>query len=455
MKVLLIRPDREDIHLDRRGHNFRLGDMHQPIGLLYLGAMLEQHGVEVEICDEVVDERSFDHIERFRPDIVGITVTSMMMPKAGQITAFAKERGCQVILGGPHISARPRQSLERSGAHVAVLGEGEYTIVEICEGRELADIPGIAYWKGCEVVLTASREPIQDLDALPLPARHLVDLNNYRNDVEVGFPLEGKEIMIRILTARGCPYRCTNCCSHVVFGRKHRTRDPARVVDEMEAAIRKYGIHTFTFIDDNLPLKQANIEELCRLIIQRRLKVKWCCYARVGTSLQTLRLMKQAGCRLIAYGVESGSPRIIKYLNKRIERSQVVETFDLARQVGIRTKAFFIIGLPVETEEDFQQSVELAKTINPNILWASIFMPLPGSALYEDLTEEETSRIDWNKASFFHTDDEVLAGRHRRFLTEFYFSFRYLRTLLKMLSYADIVHYMRIARVYLGMLAAG
>ena len=454
MKVLLIRPDRADVHLDKRGHEDRLGDMHQPIGLLYLGAMLVARGVEVVVCDEIVDQDAFEAMAHHKPDLVGISLTSMMMPRAVEISARARQAGYKVVLGGPHPSAMPHQSLEETGADIAVIGEGEYTIVDICQGVDLADIPGIAYRApDGELKTTAPRPPIEDLDALPLPARNLLELRRYRNDIEMGFPLRPGEMMLRILTARGCPFPCTNCCSHTVFGRKHRARSPEDVVDEMAAAMSEYGIRTFTFIDDNLPLNEATLSRMCQLILERGMDVRWSCYARVGTSVETLRLMKASGCALIAYGVESGSPRVLEYLNKRITLDQVVRTFDAAREVGLRTKAFFIIGLPVETEQDFQMSVELARRINPDLLWASIFYPLPGSAIYEQMSEQERQRLDFREASFFHTNDPELAARHKRFLTDYYFSPRFARNMLGMLSYADILHYLRIGRVYLKTVA--
>ncbi len=453
MKVLLIRPDRADVHLDKRGHEDRLGDMHQPIGLLYLGAMLEAEGIETAVCDEIVDQDAFEAMARYQPDLVGISLTSMMMPRAVEITERAKQAGHTVVLGGPHPSAMPAESLLETGADIAVIGEGEYTIVELCQGKELAEVQGIAHRDGDQVKLTAPRPPIADLDALPLPARHLLELRRYRHDVEMGFPLLPGELMLRILTARGCPFPCTNCCSHTVFGREHRARSPELVVDEMQAAMGQYGVRTFTFIDDNLPLNEATLSRICHLILERGLDVRWSCYARVGTSKETLRLMKAAGCALIAYGVESGSPRVLASLNKRITPEQVTRTFDATREVGIRTKAFFIIGLPEETEQDFQMSMALARRINPDLLWASIFYPLPGSALYDGMSPAERERLDFRKASFFRTDDPVLAARHKRFLTDYYFSPRFVRNMLGMLSYADILHYLRIARVYLRTVA--
>ena len=155
MKVLLIRPDRADVHLDKRGHEDRLGDMHQPIGLLYLGAMLEAEGIETAVCDEIVDQDAFEAMARYQPDLVGISLTSMMMPRAVEITERAKQAGHTVVLGGPHPSAMPAESLLETGADIAVIGEGEYTIVELCQGKELA---GQGDLSGAREKLTTARD---------------------------------------------------------------------------------------------------------------------------------------------------------------------------------------------------------------------------------------------------------------------------------------------------------
>lgn len=451
MKILLIRPDRLDIHLDTRNHTKRLGDLHQPIGLLYLAAMLEKEQAEVKICDEVADDNSREIIDKFVPDVVGITVTSPLMPRASQIAAYAKQKGCKVLLGGPHVSALPIESLKESKADAVAVGEGEYTIRELCSGESWNNIKGIAYWRDSEPVLNQLREQLTDLDELPFPARHLVDFQKYKGDIEFGFPLKSGDTMLRVLSARGCPFYCTNCCSHKVFGRKHRLRNPGKIITEIEEAIQKWNIKTFTFIDDDFTLNRDHLQQICQLLIAKKLEIKWSCYARVGTSLESLQLMKQAGCRLVAYGVESGSPEVLKRLNKQIGLAEIINTFKNARQAKIRTKAFFIIGLPGEDETEFKKSLSLASKLKPDFLWASIFMPLPGSQIYNDMGGYEKVKVNWGTDSFFHSENKLLEKRHKQFLTTYYFSLRYLKTFLKFLSLADIRYYLQMFRVYITM----
>lgn len=451
MKLLLIRPDRPETHLDDRNRSLqRLGDMHQPIGLLYLATMLARKNIPVRICDEQIAENHQEMISAFRPDLVGITVTSPLMPKVAAITAYAKEKGCKVVLGGPHISALPAESLRQTKADVAVCGEGEYTIVDLCEQKVWDTIAGIAYWKNNEVTLNKKREPIADLDGLPFLSRELVDVQKYKYDTELGFPLKPGELMFRILTSRGCPFCCSNCASHSIFGRKHRFRSPENIVAEIEEIKTKWHVRSFTFIDDDFTLNRQHLHNLCHLIIKKQLNIQWVCIAKVGLSYIDMSLMKEAGCQMIGFGIESGSPKILSAIKKELNLADALSTFHDARKAGLKTRAFFIVGLPGEEEADFQKSVQFAYKLKPTYLWASIFLPLPGSDLYQNLPPDKKNSINWNQQnSYFYSSEKILQQRHRTFLKRYYVRPGYFKTFFRHCSLRDLNYFWRMFLVYL------
>ena len=448
MKVLLVRPDRTGMHLDTRNHLKRFGDLHQPLGLLYLAAMLDKERVTVNICDEIVGDSFSEMIVNLSPDIVGITVTSPLMTRAVELVAVAKKRGIRVILGGPHISALPRESLKESGADAVVIGEGEYTIVELCSKDDWSNIKGIAYWRNGELVSNQLRSPVDNLDILPFPARHILDFRKYYSDVEFGLPLRKNEKLMRILSSRGCPYQCTYCASHCVFGRKLRLRSAKNILDEIEEARAKWGVKAFMFADDAFTVSSSRLREISQLIIDKRLGIQWGCFSRVGLTPEMMKLMKKAGCKIIGFGVETGSPDILKIIKKDINIKEVVDTFGDARKVGIKTKAFFIVGLPGEREKEFRESMSLACRINPTYLWASIFIPLPGSNIYKEMDESGKIHIDWGKRSFFYTKDKVLMNRHRRLIRRFYLRPIYILNVLRYFSPEDLAYFLRMLKTY-------
>lgn len=448
MKVLLVRPDRSGMHLDTRDHLKRFGDLHQPLGLLYLAAMLAEEKITVNICDEIVGDNFSEMVNIFNPDIVGITVTSPLMSRVVELTAIAKKNGIRVIIGGPHVSALPGESLKESGADAAVIGEGEHTIVELCDKDDWSGIKGIAYRKNGELILNLLREPIENLDMLPFPARHILDFSKYHSDIEFGLPLKKNEKLMRILSSRGCPHQCTYCASHCVFGRKLRLRSARNILDEVEEARQKWGVNVFMFADDAFTSSSSRLREISQLIIDKRLDIRWGCFSRVGLTPEIMQLMKKSGCRIIGFGVETGSPDILKAIKKDINIKEVVDTFKNAKKLGIKTKSFFIVGLPGEGEKEFKESMELACKINPAYLWASIFVPLPGSSIYKEMDESEKIHIDWGKRSFFYTKDRVLMNRHRRLIRRFYLRPIYILNMLRYFSPEDLIYFLRMLKTY-------
>jgi len=449
MKVLLIRPAKEEIFLDARSYRERLGEKHQPLGLMYLATMLSKEGHDVSISDELVDDNSERILEKYDPDIVGITVTTPMMDRARELSRFAKERGKRVILGGPHVSAIPTEVLEESDADIAVFGEGEYTILEVCSSKKPNDIEGIAFKNpDGSIKKNPPRKLIEDLDALPFPSREHISLDKYiESEFELGFPLKKGDSLMRMFTSRGCPYLCTFCASHNVFGRKFRTRSIDNIIEEMQLLIQRYGYKNFVFMEDHFALKDERVIMFCEKVLERLPKIRWLCSARADISPNTLKLMKEAGCEMISFGVESGSEKILRAIKKKMDLDTIRKTFRVCRKIGIRTKTTWIIGVPGEDEDDFKRTVKFACEINPNYIWVSIFYPLPGTEAYKRLLEQNRP-VNTNTVSYFHSDDPVIQRRHREFLRKFHIRFGFLKNVLFSLSWAEKVDLFRMAKAY-------
>lgn len=357
-----------------------------PLGLAYLAAALEEAGAEVRVLDLVVhpysEERLASLLEEFQPQIVGITAVTMTVDHAMGVLAEVRRTHPHIVtvMGGPHVSFSARETLQACPAlDIAVIGEGERTIVELVRaaagGRGVGDINGIAFRDGGRVRISARREFIADLDSLPPPARHLLPLGRYR---ALGMP-------ISMTTTRGCPHQCIFCVGRKMVGSRVRYRSPQRVVDELEA-LSGLGFHQVNIADDLFTADRRHCTAVCDEILRRGLKVKWTSFARVDTvSEEVLSRMKAAGCAAVSFGVESANREILKTIKKRITPEQVVEAVRMCARTGVTPFASFILGLPGETPETIQESMEFGRQMKElGLLYGfHLLAPFPGTEVRE------------------------------------------------------------------------
>lgn len=439
MKVVLVRPSdlpKEEIFKKE------VAGLYPSLGLLYLASSLENEGVDVRLCDELTTEDPAEIISSEKPDWVGITICTPMVKRARDIVQIAQNHHCRTMIGGPHVTALPKESLSETGADLAVAGEGEQVIVDILQNRTPSSIPGVTYIDHGVVKTNASRKWIKEIDSLAFPARHHIDWNQYQGTSEFGFPIRRGERWTNLISSRGCPFECTFCSGPLIFGKKIRTRSAQNIIEELTEVIDRWGVRNFTFSDDTFALNENHAQEFCRGVLKAGLDIKWSCYSRVGLSTETIALMKKAGCALIGLGVESGSKRILRKTKKNIQRDVVINTFENLKKAGIKTKAFFIVGLPGEEQEDFEESLKLAIKLRPTYLWLSIFLPLPGTESYHDSGTN-------NGGSFLSTNDPVIDKRHKQFLRRFYFHPTYLKTMLRLFSIHEWSYFFNMLKTYL------
>jgi anaerobic magnesium-protoporphyrin IX monomethyl ester cyclase len=260
-----------------------------------------------------------------------------------------------------------------------VLGEGEETIVELSrasqKGKRWETIKGIVYREGCQIKTTEPRPFIKDIDALPEPARHLIPLGRYR---ALGLP-------VSITTSRGCPFQCIFCVGRKMVGANVRYRNPKKIVDEL-AKLNRLDFQQINFADDLFTASNRHCMGVCDEIIQRGLKIQWTSFARVDTvSPQILGRMKKAGCTAVSFGVESGSPEILKRIKKGITLNQVFTAVKMCTDAGITPQASFILGLPGETPETLQETVEMGRRLKEmGVLHGfHLLAPFPGTDVRE------------------------------------------------------------------------
>lgn len=376
MKIALTRP------------NYHSHLITPQLGLGYISSYLKERGFRSSIIDGL--NLGLTHAEIAQrcahADLVGINCLSDYYPKVVELTKVLKDRGKIVVIGGPHASVLPRETLIGTGCDYVVVGEGEETMYELASALvrkgPVASIAGLMSREGS----TFTKRPyIKDLDSLPFPDWLEMDPRTYKKAPHGGFV---KRFPVAPITStRGCPYECTFCASPEIWGRRIRYRSPKNVVDEIERLVEEFGVKEIHFEDDNLTLKTSHVEGICELILERRIKVSWATPngIRVDTiTPRLLKLMKRSGCYFIAFGIESGNEPILKKIKKETDLATITHAVHEAHNAGLLTQGFFIFGLPGETEKTIQNSLDYAKSIPLDKAQFLLLDLLPGSRLWQE-----------------------------------------------------------------------
>ena len=388
MKVLFINPPRENelvgnnpaIIDEERGYN-------PPLGLLYLGGYLKKYSDhEVEVIDAQVEELSYprlkERIREARPDVVGIGAMTFTILDVLQTAGLVKEISpdIPVVIGGVHAFEYPMETIKLPGIDFVLGGEGEKITLDLIQQlsgpRRFETVAGLTYLEGGEVKQNPPPPLLQDLDTLPFPDRTLTPYRHYNSVVAKRSPIT------TMFTSRGCPFHCA-FCSRPHLGKSFRYRSAANVVDEMEECL-KLGIHEILVYDDTFTVNLARAGAVCNEIIKRDLDIGWDIRARVDCmDEKLLRKLKEAHCERIHYGVEAGTERILKVLNKGITLDQVRKTIAQTQAAGIQTLAYFMIGAPTETREEVMRTIDFALEIDPDFVHITILTPFPSTAIYD------------------------------------------------------------------------
>ena len=360
-------------------------ELYPSLGLLTLGAYLRDAGIDVRMVDLTFerDARPVRRaLERFRPDVVGVHTKTLTTQRSVDIARTAREVGAWSVAGGPDAASRTEFYLAQ-GFDAVVPSEGEATLRELAvarhAGRDVAGLAGLVTRSGTHLVRGAARPFLKELDALPLPAWDLVDMEGYLGRWE----RSTGERRAAVLTSRGCPFDCS-WCSKPTFGRSFRQQSPERVMAELRRLKERYRVDYVRFCDDVFGVSRAWIDDLLDRMIAESLDLKFECLARVDLlKPELLKRMREAGLERVYVGVESGSQKMLDLMNRGTKLSQVERTADALRREGIRQFWFLMLGYPGETLEDIEATLRLFRRFSPDEYSVSIAVPIPGTRFHE------------------------------------------------------------------------
>jgi len=391
MRVLLVNPESE-VWSSRK---------HIPLGLGYLASSLRENGHEPYIFDMAVeDEPLAAEIERAeeagRPyHLVGITATTPLIEDAWKAARIAKKYGLPTLLGGPHLMLLPLESMEKPEVDFVLQGEAEFTIVELVDalenGKDLGRVPGLYWRKDGKVIVNPPAQLVQDLDTIPFPAHDLYKIEKYTNLQPLTDGLDKHARSYTIITSRGCPYHCTYC-SKPITGDTWRGRSVDNIIEEWRWLVKGLGATEIGVTDDIWNLKRDRAKELCRRLIEEGLNtVPWVTVHGMkvnNTDQELFHLMKAAGCKRVGFGVESGDPWILKHVIKKSQTLDMVrDAFRWAKNAGLQTMGFFIFGMPHETEETMERTIQFALELDPDLANFMLAAPFPGTELWNMVVE--------------------------------------------------------------------
>jgi anaerobic magnesium-protoporphyrin IX monomethyl ester cyclase len=363
-----------------------------PVGLCYIQSYLLSKGMASKIIDlEVTSQvKLLKDFKKDKPSVVGISCFTDNRQYAFETARILKRAnpGVKIILGAHHASSMYRQILdELPEVDVIAIGEGELTFYDLIKAMksktDLNKVDGIAFREGCEIVETKPRAPIMDLDKLPFPSYKDLDITMYK------WNFNGANVTsYDIVTSRGCPNACTYCSSSSFWGHRWRFRSSKNVVDEIEQINKKYGISHFRIVDDNFTAGKSRAIEICKEIIARDLKINFWIQGRVGSLAnedEYAQWLRKAGCYLVAFGIESGSQKILDRINKRQTVKQIIDACRSCKKAGIKINAYFMVGNPGETWRTVLESRDVIKKIQPDEIGVSITQIYPGTEIYDSI----------------------------------------------------------------------
>lgn len=353
-----------------------------PLGLMYIASVLQKNNIPVKITDLCFIDRNNWREAIGHADIYGMTVFSSSLYLAKEVAAIAKENNPtgKVVVGGPHPTSLPEETSEFFD--YVVKGEGEFALLNL--DRSILKEP-----------------QIQHLDVLPLPARDLVNLHMYTRKVS-GMKATS------ITTSRGCPYSCVFCCKDV-FGHKVRYFSIPRVIDEIKGIIADYGIRAFIFYDDTFALDRKRFYPLCEEL--RKLNIVFRCNGDVrNNTYADFQVLYDAGCREIAFGIESGSQEILDRINKgsTVENNKVA--IHNAKMAGLTVKAFLMVGNPGESAQTIEDTKKFMKETNPDQYTLFTFIPLPGCAVWKNPKKYGVRILNKDYKNYFNIAGNNVGG---------------------------------------------
>jgi radical SAM superfamily enzyme YgiQ (UPF0313 family) len=401
-KVLLVRPFIREYVNSQSADSFESSiGLVPPLNLCYLAASLEENGVKVSIFDCEAGKTEADFIQEIKtkkPDIVGISIITTNFHGALHIARLVKQSSPKtiVICGGTHMMIFPKETLSYKEFDFGFIGEAEVPLTEFVAGfkkpkKLLSKIPGLIWKDKGKIKINKGLGFNHDLDKLPFPAYHLLDLSAYRMP-------NSRDNVVSLYLSRGCPFHCNFCYRNPLL-QKVRFKSVDRAIEEIEFLVKKYNVKSINFVDETISLKKPYFLEFCRKLTAKKLKISWQSPTRVtAIDEEIVKAAKESGCHTFRFGIESGSNRILKVINKGITVEQSEKAIRLCQKYGIKSVAYFIIGYLEENEKTIRQTIGFAKKLKPD--YAAFFpaTPMPATDLCSQCEKEGLIRKHyWQK----------------------------------------------------------
>jgi magnesium-protoporphyrin IX monomethyl ester (oxidative) cyclase len=393
-----------------------------PLGIAYLGAVLNKNKYEVKIMDCFIEDQKIsimdngmhtvgtpwkiikEKISILQPDVVGISNSySVQEPNVLRLAKIIKE-SCSaiVVLGGAHPSGMVFEILKDENIDFVIIGEGEESFLELVnslkDNKSVDKIDGLGYKCKEKIIINSKKRYIKKLDELPFPAWHLFSMNKYLYSRNPHSNFLRRKPYMPIVTSRGCTGNCIFCSIHIVFGYCWRSRSYQNVVDEIEILVNKYGVREIHFEDDNLTFDRQRMLDLCDEIISRKIDIVWTTPNGVHISNldeELLSKMKESGCYRLFIGIESGNNYVLqKIIRKDISLDEVKFKVELLKKFKIEIVGFFVIGLPGEKKKDIYETINFAKSLDLDDVLFSIATPYPGTDLWELCKSKDILSLD-------------------------------------------------------------
>jgi anaerobic magnesium-protoporphyrin IX monomethyl ester cyclase len=372
------------------------------LGLASIAAYARKEGFTVKIIDAPALKLTLENFESYLSDnfngedcrYIGLTATTSAVKNAYAMAEIAKKvfPSAKIVFGGVHATVLPDEVIRQKFVDLVVRGEGEVTFYEILKNVNLRNINGLVFKENGSLIYNPDRCRIFDLDGLPFPAYDLLPMDKY-------YPAQGSYKRLpamSMFSTRGCPGQCTFC--NKTLGNRIVFRSAESLVKEIQMLQSHYNIRQIMFYDDTFTVNKENVRKFCRILIEKKINISWCCFSRVDfIDLEILKLMKQAGCHQIMYGVESADQGILKEINKRIDLNKVAAAVALTKKAKIDLRLAFMIGNPSETRETVLKTLNYAIKLNPDLVSFNITTPYPGTQMFDEASKNNLIlTYDWD-----------------------------------------------------------
>ena len=444
--VLLVKLSDSAVYKDAKVKN---AVPHFPsLALATIAGGIRERGHDIKIFDyttfdymEDADVHFAKLLKDFNPEFVGISFPTPLFEEMVRICTLVKNYKPEIKLigGGPHVSAFPEQCLKTSPLDIGITGEGDFIAADVIDAADLHKLDGVAFKEGNDVIVIPKKVKfLDDLDKLPMPAWDLFDLSKYKTPVQMC----RKNPVGWIETSRGCLYGCVYCNKNI-FGQTFRYKSAKRTVDEMEFML-KCGFKEIQIAEDMFTTNKERIMQICDMIKERGLEFPWSTTTGIrvdSVTKEMLVAMKEAGCYRVYYGFESGSDKVLVASRKGTNTATARQAVKWSKEAGLEVLGFFMIGLPGETEETMQQTIDFAKSLDIDFTKMTIMSPLPGTPIWNELKEKGLLKdVDWSKFNYYTPPSEIynhpnldwptIEKYYKKFYKEFYFRPSYMTKMI-------------------------